>query len=622
MPAIILWIWFCAYLNCVGWTLSALHQLNAGGYAVALGVFAVGIAFFRKTCCKSARRSFSFWKKISRRFHRPFPLAFLILSGLAFLGGVLYAPTNYDALAYRLPRVLHWLDAEQWHWVHSVFDRLNNRSCGVEWVSAPVIALLHTLRPLFLINAISFLFLPGLIFSVFTRLGVRRRVAWHWMWLAPTGYCFLLQAGSIGNDLFGAVFALAAVDFALRARADGFGSFATSVLAAAMMTSAKTNNLPLLLPWMIALLPSLRWIIRRPLATLLVAALAMGASALPTIYFNLKATGDWSGARLSSGGVPHAIVYRTAANVVSLAQQNLVPPIFPMAEQWNQTVKRHLPPAVTAKTEALIEVSGCWFPLPQMQIEENGGLGFGLTVLLGASWLVSIWRRKKLFEWPEISWPTAVRWAAVLAFLALLTQSNITAIGRLFAGYYLLPLTAILTAPEHERLLQQRWWHGLAWMTFALAAALLIISPARPLFPRDLVLEKLHTLEPAHPKLARVEDVYSVYRDRPTAFAPALAELPSGTNVIGYIAFDRPEASLWQPLGTRRVIHVCPGDSAADLKAHGVDLILVCPEQFKTYFQCSLSQWLQQMNATVVRTIPLRLLARNSASDWCLVQLH
>ena len=43
------------------------------------------------------------------------------------------------------------------------------------------------------------------------------RAAWHWMWLMPTGYCFLLQAGSIGNDLFGAVFALAALDFALRA---------------------------------------------------------------------------------------------------------------------------------------------------------------------------------------------------------------------------------------------------------------------------------------------------------------------------------------------------------------------------------------------------------------------
>src|ERR1700685_2791722 len=96
--------------------------------------------------------------------------------------------------------------------------RVHARACGIEWVSAPLIALIKTDRLLFLINIVSFLFLPGLIFSIFTRLGVRRRVAWHWMWIAPTGYCFLLQAGSIGNDLFGAPFALAAVDFALRAK--------------------------------------------------------------------------------------------------------------------------------------------------------------------------------------------------------------------------------------------------------------------------------------------------------------------------------------------------------------------------------------------------------------------
>ena len=213
------------------------------------------------------------WQKFCRRFRKPFPLAFLVLALLAFLGGALHAPTNYDALAYRVPRVLHWLAADQWHWIHSFFDRINNRSCGIEWVSAPFLALLHTDRLLFLINVFSFLLLPGLVFSLFTRLGVRRRVAWHWMWLAPTGYCFVLQAGSIGNDLFGATFALAAVDFALRANLSRSSrDFFASGLAAAMMTSAKTSSLPLLLPWAIAFLPSLKLILRWPLRTAAVCA--------------------------------------------------------------------------------------------------------------------------------------------------------------------------------------------------------------------------------------------------------------------------------------------------------------------------------------------------------------
>src|SRR5215469_14011657 len=209
MSAVAIWIWFCAYLNCAGWALSAIHRLNAGGYAVILTVWFLALIIFRKAQRRQIPPVIR-WRTLRHRFRKPFPLAFLILAAMAFVGGAIYAPNNYDALAYRIPRVLHWLAADQWHWIHTCFPRLNTRACGIEWVSAPVIALLKTDRPLFLISVISFLLLPSLIFSVFTKLGVRARVAWHWMWIIPSGYCFLVQAGSIGNDLFGAVFALAA----------------------------------------------------------------------------------------------------------------------------------------------------------------------------------------------------------------------------------------------------------------------------------------------------------------------------------------------------------------------------------------------------------------------------
>jgi len=61
------------------------------------------------------------------------------------------------------------------------------------------------------------LLLPGLVFSVFKRIGVRPRVAWHWMWLLPLAYGYATQAGSIGNDLFGALLPLMALHFAFRA---------------------------------------------------------------------------------------------------------------------------------------------------------------------------------------------------------------------------------------------------------------------------------------------------------------------------------------------------------------------------------------------------------------------
>jgi len=66
------------------------------------------------------------------------------------------------------------------------------------------------------------------------------------------------------------------------------------VLAAALLTSAKLSNLPLLLPWALALLASIKLIFRWPVRTVVVSALAVSASLLPTLVMNAKYCGlDW-----------------------------------------------------------------------------------------------------------------------------------------------------------------------------------------------------------------------------------------------------------------------------------------------------------------------------------------
>jgi len=378
------------------------------------------------------------WRKIRRRFRRPFPLAFLILAALAFLGGALYPPTNYDALAYRLPRILHWLAAGQWHWIHTDFQRLNVRGCGIEWTSTPFIVLLKTDRWLFLINIVSFLLLPGLVFSVFTRLGVRRRVAWHWMWIAPTGYCFLLQAGGICNDLFGATFALAAVDFALRAKiTSALRDFLSAILTVAMMTNCKLSDLALLLPWALAILPSLKLALRAPARTLAVCLLAFSASILPITIFNLKFADDWTGEGLSRGGA-HNAALKVGANVFLTATENFVPPILPQEEHWNDTIARAIPPDLGRRLDAVMEWPGNQLALRgQMQTEENSGLGFGVSVLLLASVLAAALTRRKSATPPrrnasEWLWQIAVRGAPWVSLLAFMTQSNPAASSRRF----------------------------------------------------------------------------------------------------------------------------------------------------------------------------------------------
>ena len=275
VPLVRLWIWVSVFASAAGWTLSALGQLNRAGYGIALAVFIFLMWVARREWSVMPGGKNGGWAKIRRRFCRPLPLCFAALAALILLGGVLYPPTSYTGLNYREARVLQWLSHDHWLWIHTANYRMNDRACGIEWLTAPLLLFTKSDRALFLVNFLPFLLLPGLVYSVFTRLGVRARVAWQWMWLLPTGYNFLLQAGGISNDTFPAVYALAAVDFAARA----WSSRRTadvwySIMAAALLTGAKASNLPLLLPWAIlifALLPLMR---RKPVASVVLVLLA------------------------------------------------------------------------------------------------------------------------------------------------------------------------------------------------------------------------------------------------------------------------------------------------------------------------------------------------------------
>ena len=622
--ALVIWIWFCTYLNCAGWFLSAIHQLNAAGYSIALAFWFAALIVWKKKNPHSFSLRGVCLRKFSKRFRKPFPLAFLILAAMAFLGGAIYAPNNYDALAYRIPRILHWLAADQWHWIHTDFPRVNARACGIEWVSAPLIALTKTDRLLFLINTVSLLFLPGLIFSVFTRLGVRRRVAWHWMWIAPTGYCFLLQAGSVSNDLFGAPFALAAIDFALRAKISRSPcDFFASILAAALMTGAKTSNLPLLLPWAIAILPSFKLIFRLPLRTAAIGLIVLFASVLPILVFNAHYYhGDWAGLSAEGDSKKGSPVLRATANTGLITVENLTPPVFPFANAWNRHVRQAMPAGLSARLHEIVaEPEAAEFHAEEMQTEEAAGLGFGVTLLFLVSIAGAAAKRggaflNLRFNSAGAIWKTGIRLTPWISLLALLSQSEVYPVGRILAPYYALLLPLFLTNPAHGQLVKKCWWRAAAFTVFAIAAGLLIVSPARPLFPAQTILAKMKNVP------ERVREVYSVYAARNDAFTPAKEILPPDLKILGLVTYDDPETSLWRPFGSRRIEHICPQDTAADLKARGIGYILVKMDGFEQRFGISSGDWIKKMDAQIIQKVSLNLRASTGPTDWYLVKLN
>lgn len=626
---ILLWIVVCSWLNISGWILSAVGQLNSLGYMVALaGLIIIGIWLLRFA-------PHTRWRKAVLRFRwrvkRLLPCCYFALAALVILGGLLHSPNNYDALAYRIPRILSWLSEGQWHWIHTIFHRLNTRACGTEWVSTPLILFTGSDRLLFLPNAISFLLFPGLSYSILTRLRVSRRVAWQWMWLLPTGYCYLLQAGGIGNDLFGTVLALCAIDLALRSQeSDNPALVWFSILAAAVMTAGKTNNITLGLCWLVVLfVPFRRAVGLKPLATAAIIFVGCLSSFLPSAILNQVHCGDWSGAKAENlesmtSGSP---LLRIVNNLVLTGLQNVVPPVFPMAQQWNDFAPTLIPDWFEKQLSGKFEQSAARWQLSEMQMEEGASLGLGILLLLFVGVVRSFFHSEHAPFPPgqAISRNLAAVFVALAAigFLAFCAKSGFIAVGRYFGFYFPFLLPAILWLPGFRALVKSRVWRTLIVISMVMALMLLIISPARPLWPAQIVIHGLKNNSSfAGSKLVdRAEAVYATYSLRNRAFEPLVQILPP-ERVIGVFTFDDPETSLWRPFGSRIIKHVLPGESADSLRSRGIRYVAVSEERLAQHSNVSLPAWIANLNAVRLQTIYLPLRARSGLSAWTLVEIR
>jgi hypothetical protein len=617
-----MWVLLSAFFSATGWVLSFVGELNRIGYVAA---FALAMGALVLVLKKAWDGDWRVTPIRARRFRRALPMLFLLLAILSFLGGALYGPTNYDALSYRVPRTLHWLADGHWSWIHVHDQRLNTRSTGFEWLMAPMLLFLRTDRLLFLINLISFLLLPGLVFQWLSAMGVRRRVAWNWMWLAPSGYCFVLQAASISNDTFAAIYALGAMVFALRARVTGrVGQAWLAIISAALLTGAKASNLPLLLPIAVALLPSVRLLSLRAVGSGLVAGLAVLISFLPTAIINIKHCGDWTGAALESKiFVMTKPLYGVIGNSAQF-MQNFEPPLFPWASYFNAHVERFMPGWLLNLFNGYFEPGS--YKLGELPMEEHSGLGFGVTVLLVLSIIAGALyvRRARINSSEKCSvYLKLLMFLPYVALLAYMMKSGLSAASRIVSPYYCLLLPFWLRGQGQQWVVSRRWWQRSAIAVFLIAAVVVILTPARALWPANTVMRKLRQLRPNSSMVVRAERVYSVYSGRSDTLAPVRAFIPPEEKVIGIVSVgDDPLASVWKPYGQRRVVVFLNKDSVADLKQQGVHYVVLSPEGVKTMFNESSETWATQFNADIVGQVTLDRKASRGTEVWTVVKFR
>ncbi len=625
LPLVRLWLWISVLASVAGWSLSALGQLNRPGYVVFFAVFAAVVFICRKELELVPGKKKTRGKKFLRRFRRPLPFCFAVLALLVFLGGVLYPPGNYTGLNYRVARVLQWLAHGQWCWIHTPNFRMNDRACGIEWLTAPLLLFTRCDRALFLINFIPFLLLPGLVFSLFRRLGVRARVAWHWMWLLPTGYNFLVQAAGVANDTFPAVYVLAALDFGCRAWVSRRpADLWHSILAAALLTGAKASNLPLLLPWAVlifALLPVLR---RQTAMTLLVIFLAALVSFLPTAILNVHYLGDWSGLSIERAGMNMKNpVVGVWGNTLLLLLNNFVPPLFPLAGWWNQHALNILPPFLIAPITANFEQG--FHMLPELPTEDWAGIGFGLSLLLLVSVSASFLMGRSAKRNPEPSplvpaklcrWVLIAPWFALLAFGM---KSGMVTPQRLIAPYYPLLLPLFLVGAGQSQIIRRCWWRVTVGVVLLLALVVLVLSPDRPLWPAKTILSGAQARHPGQHLIARALKVYTIYSGRSDPLAGVRALLPPDIKVVGFIGTeDDTDISLWRPFGERRVEHFFLTDPPEQIRQH-VQCVVLGGFNLKEH-NTTLDAWLQSSGAELVATTNATLKVAEGLQPWYVVR--
>ena len=615
------WILLSALLVGGGWILSALHQLNRAGYAVVLSPLVLAIFLWWRKSRPLAQPNLQRQRCLfTKRFRRRAPQFFLLIAALSFLAGCLYPALNWDANAYRLPRVLHWLWAGQWHWIHTPDLRMNIAACGMEWLSAPLILFSHTDRLLFLPNWISYLLLPGLIFSVFTRLQVRPRVAWWWMWVLSSGWCFALQAGSVANDSFAAVYILAAVELALRAHQKKSAmDLWLSLLAAGLATGAKQTNLPLAALWLIAAWPARTLFWQNPLRSVVAAGCGLLVSIVPISLLNYHYCGTWL--PLQAAGITAVGKFQLnpfwgiLGNAFCLPLQNLLPPFYNLVPPlysywpvwWNELIRHFLqtsPGAHFTSFESFGFLSAVHF---HGLSEGNAGIGLGIGLVMFAA-VRQIRRGKKAGS--IVGAPPSpmlvlrllrlAPWGLLLVFMAKVgTYEN----ARQLAPYYLLLFPAWLVTAGHSQVTCQTSWQRLALLVMALTVIVVATLGERPLFPAKTLC---HLLQPKFPESQFLLDESAHYLQSDGQKVLARRNyleraLPTGEIVIGLYAgiISEDEPGLWLPFGSRRGERLLADDPPERIRARGIHYVVV--DGFavhQTYGR--LVSWLEKYNASLV----------------------
>ena len=612
-----IWLLYAATCSAAGWLFSFFHILNAPAYLVLHIFFFISIALLYRSQLEYLFRPRTLHKIRARFFparrshehtlslRRLLPAAFFLLAIIALVGGLLYEPNNHDGLSYRIPRVLHWLTHGSWFWTGNSDTRMDTRSVGFEFLSVPFLALLHTDRLIFLWNWTGFLFIPGLIFQLSRRFGASGKVAWNWMWLVPSAYGIVLQAGSIGNDFIAGVFFLASLALATGRQPIPFRDLAFSAVAMAICAGIKSTNILWALPWLCVILPQTKTLLRRPWLTTALFLVCLALSSFPVWFSNQLHCGDWTGEKaeaITARGKPITTTNPAVGivgNLILLGIQNSAPPVWPFVRQTTDFVRSSLPKPLVASLSKSFEGGFQDLAIRELPQEEGAGLGLGLIILSSLSIFASIGVSRWTLRPPSSA--LGIAWLATIA--SILVYSSKMAIScptRIILPSLMFLIVGFSALPKQSRLVRSRIWQWSAFFAMSSSFLVLILTPSRPFFQSKVLIMLVRHLPFSHSVSERISAVYEAYGHRSRPFEPLLLSLPADVRLLGYTGGAALEATLWKPYGSRTIVNVPPATLLAHPSPSHPSFLIASAYIIQRDTGLLPQEWIQQVGAKIV----------------------
>ena len=537
--------------------------------------------------------------------------AWIFVSVLILVGGLINPPTNYDGLTYRIPKILYWLQEKRWHWIESIDFRLNITGAGIEWMTTPLFLATYSDRAFFLLNFIPYLLLPGLFYVAARGLGVKNKSAYWWMWVWPMAFGIVQQAASIGNDMLAGALGLASLAYAAQAlRSRPILCLTFSALAVCCMTAIKATALPLCLP--IALFWI--WIGIKTIkpARLLqlgfaVAPIALMASFVPMAVLCWLNTGRWNGNPNDQYGFePKNPLAGLIGNSIEFSTSLIQPPVLPMSQKISEaiigTVKNQDWYIWTKKNYA------CFNPSlsPELPSEESAGIGIGITIV--AIYFAFMTYRRSRREKKASNLARYFTYAVLIAITAFMMKSGVGGTRRLMIPFT--PLMLLVVAYRNNITSQD--YRKKAWSILPALFVIpsLLLNPNRPLLPLSEIA-KISIL----PRniCNRVVTIEKTYKIRPNAFVQLLDKIPPG-ETIAYGGGDHPLTGMFKPYTCKRkIVELTNSDIIR------TDWVVATRDGIERRTKISMEEWLRRNKLRITYETNMVMRVGSNQETWYII---